>query len=393
MKRFIICAVMSVGAALAGMFGVSGYIEADAVTGVQSQQLAQVVADFAVEPLLRIQGDVDGTNYVDAVRTEFYTTNAASQAKIVALQEGTNGWNAAAALAATALQPSWAATGTVANAQRLVSADGSLIWTEIENGTNWQYCVTNAVGVEGDREKVIVTGWAMYEPGEYNGLPSNTVMSVTYKDDAGDGTWIYASGEWELRLREGMENTIVLSGGWVGIPPLPATITGGTPTISDVTIDWYGPVTNRYPLATQTGTVILLSEHDADAGAHPTLPRSNDVVNIVGAATNPLLSKAEAAATYLPLANIPGPGCTDISASGVISGATYNYLVSSTTNWALSVSASAPRYNYHVRVLSTNNVVFSDMVLFGSYDQGYTNSIVVGPYTGDDWQAQGGMVQ
>lgn len=255
------------------------------------------------EAALRIAGDAANSNHVAAVQAALLETNAAAAVQITglyasnatvfasvgALELGTNAWNAAAALAATALQPSWAVTGTVANAQRLVSADGSLIWTEIENGTNWQYCVTNAVGVEGNRDRIVVVGFThMDESNPYSGPSSNAVF--TGSGVPVDGFFSYSHEQyslfWNLPIEAGMRIWLAGAAAWRSeTTNMPATLKEDFNT-GTVTIDWYGPATNRTQIATQTGTAILISEHNesTDASIHPTLPRSNDVSNIVGEA-------------------------------------------------------------------------------------------------------------
>ena len=145
----------------------------------------------------------------------------------------------------------------------------------------------------------------------------------------------------------------------------------GTPENGTLMIDWV-PVTNTYQVATQEGTVILIGNHDADPDAHPTLARQSEL------------------AGYVATTDIPGPGCTDISAGGVVSGATAAHWFSSATNYTLSVSESAPRYTYSIEVLSTNASTFADGIeLRGAWTPSGTNLVVIAPSTGTLWRAYG----
>jgi hypothetical protein len=147
---------------------------------------------------------------------------------------------------------------------------------------------------------------------------------------------------------------------------------------ADFSTIWTGTLPVQTNDTSQAASVLNISQHNVseDAGTHPTFARVATL------------------ADYVLATSLPGPGCTDISATGVITGTTVNYLFVSATNYVLSVASGAPRYNYHVRVISTNAVTFaSGIELFGSYAPEATNSIVIGSYTGTLWQAQGGPVQ
>jgi len=116
------------------------------------------------------------------------------------------------------------------------------------------------------------------------------------------------------------------------------------------------------------------------------------VARIPAAITNGLLSQAEAAATYLPTANIPGPGCTDLGTGMAVTltGATTAYMASPTGTVTLAVSASAPRYSYALELYGTNAVAMgSGLTLFGSWTPTGTNIVAVVPSTGTLWRVYG----
>jgi len=101
-------------------------------------------------------------------------------------------------------------------------------------------------------------------------------------------------------------------------------------------------------------------------------------------------AQESALAGYVATNAIPGPGCTDISAGGVVAGATAAHWFSSATNYTLSVSESAPRYTYSIEVLSTNAATFAEGIeLRGAWTPSGTNLVVIAPSTGTLWRAYG----
>jgi len=167
----------------------------------------------------------------------------------------------------------------------------------------------------------------------------------------------------------------------------------GGPATGSFTIDFV-LAANRTALATQTDTAILISEHNesTDASIHPTLPRHSDMTNIVGAATTPFLSKAEAAATYLPLANIPGPGCTDLGTSNYfdVSGSTIYYRgTMSGISTATVTKAVSEGWTYALTVVGTNTLIISNATLLNTWTPGGTNTYVFTPSTTNAWEVRG----
>ncbi|HPK71596.1 MAG TPA: hypothetical protein PLN93_06620, partial [Vicinamibacterales bacterium] len=259
------------------------------------------IVGAATNPLLP-KAEALATNAAAAVQiTGLYASNATVFASVGALELGTNGWNAAAALAATALQPDDAAGLTVAEARRLVAADTNS-WSAVEGGTNWLYTISYIA----DTNSLTTTA------GEFG-----AGLTFDFQADRGEFILFKSDGNGQIRWdRETSAtpgliqyvdtlNPIISYANpdhyydWPDPDGMPVTLTEAA-TGKTMTLDWgQRQVTNRVQIGTQPGTVILLSEHDADAGAHPTLPRYDGVSNIVSAATNPLLSKAEAAAAYL----------------------------------------------------------------------------------------------
>ncbi|HPK72457.1 MAG TPA: hypothetical protein PLN93_11005, partial [Vicinamibacterales bacterium] len=217
------------------------WVSPDELQAVSNALASATQEAVEAEALLRIAGDSAGSNRVAEVRAEMLETNAA-----------------VAGALATALQPSWAATGTVANAQRQVAADGSRTWTQVLAGTNWLYTVS------ADTTSVYIasagSGWA--------GPPVGTALVYSqYLDPAsyytgtwgGDATLLAAVGGGPVFLTA----TLLDPPGemqWTGAGDLPATL-GGDGSGNDCVLD-YLPVTNRVQIATQTGTAILISEHN-----------------------------------------------------------------------------------------------------------------------------------
>jgi hypothetical protein len=128
----------------------------------------------------------------------------------------------------------------------------------------------------------------------------------------------------------------------------------GGGSIGTLTLDWV-PATNRYQIATQTGTVIMLTEHNADPTAH----------------------------------NIPAPGCTDLgqSMAVTITGATTSYMAYPTGTVTLAVSATASRYPFSLELYGTNAVTLAaGLTLYGSWTRAHTNIVALVPSTGSVWR-------
>ncbi len=270
---------------------------------------------------------------------------------------------------ATALQPAWATTGTVSRAQMadMLKSPSGRTWLEVANGNTYILEVTNSTSV-----------YVVSTEGEgYNGPAAGTVWSGPPTPEGEMLVWPM-QGDWQLYsvglLGFYVENTVPeddlaynTRSNDGTLPSIATPVIPDSFTLGSLVIDWV-PSTNVYQIATEAGTVILIGNHDADPAAHPTLARTND---------------------------LPSAGCTDISATGIITGTTANYVLFSATNYTLSVSASASRrWNYSVLAVSTGAVTFAEGIrLFGTYSPEATNRIVVGSYTGTLWQAQGGPIQ
>jgi len=347
MKRVIVCAVLCAAlSASAGFFGQSGYIEADIVTGSQSNDIAT-----ALQP-----DDASGLNVATAVSVTGPQSN----------------------MVETALQPSWATTGTVNRAEAaamLVSQVGNS-WLEYgSNGMLYVFQVTNTPVVY-----ISDTNGA-----GYNGPPIGTTWTNAVYVPV--DTWAWDSSGGASLLAGGPSNAVNQSTGFLSY----YDASGGLWASSDgIELSaWMSPVpddafavgifrlswitnTNVFRVATQSGTVILLSEHDGDPDAHPTLPRSNDVINIVSAAgfkggtlpegSNIVLSAGTYTNTITgDLVTIKhyNAGAVDYYGTFAAAGASfYSGLIANTVwgyNGAYRVNAGGDESNWTFPAISSNN--------------------------------------
>ncbi len=299
---------------------------------------------------------------------------------------------------ASALQPSWATTGTVSRAQMadMLKSPSGRTWLEVANGNTYIVEVTNSVDVyvvstagEGYNGPAAGTRWT--------GLDlTNLPLAVFDNADGWDLSFAYPSCVMILE-----SNPFVVPP-WSGqpvettypaLPEGPFQMVSGTPENGSLALDWV-PITNTYQVATQEGTVTLIGNHNADPDAHPTLVRTNHTGNVTvdGTVTATAFAGNGTAVTgVVKTTEIPGPGCTLLSGvAPEVSGATVNYLFSPTNAYTLSVSASAPRYNYGVSVMGTNACTLGTGIsLVGTWTPSGTNLVVIAPSTGTLWRAYG----
>lgn len=262
------------------------YPEADSDTGAlrPSALEARIAAAQAggTNALAQAQAYADAiaaqmTNYADALIVGFAPTGTvASAGTVTGAQSNTID---------TALQPSWATTGTVSRAQMadMLRSPSGRTWLEVANGNTYIVEVTNSVDV-----------YVVSTSGEgYNGPAAGTVFSfVSWAADP-LGLALWESASYDVTTIDPFPNygffTVVEHGGGVALYENESSTdpTAGSYVansgVGSLVIDWV-PITNVYQVATQQGTVILIGGHDADPDAHPTLARASDLAGYV--ATN-----------------------------------------------------------------------------------------------------------
>jgi hypothetical protein len=177
-------------------------------------------------------------------------------------------------------------TGTVTRARmaEMLASPTGKTWTEVgEGGTNYIINVTNTVDV-----------YVVSVEGEgYNGPAVGTVWTGPPTVDGEQSTWT-PNGDWQLYslgvLGFYVENTAVENaiayntrGNEDSLPSTATPVLEDGFTFGTLVLDWV-PATNVYAVATFEGTLIQISQHNADPDAHPTLrpaaPLWRDVTNL-----------------------------------------------------------------------------------------------------------------
>ena len=222
------------------------------------------------------------TNVQAAITAEAAARAAGDLVTMTNWQARVNALTNGAALGATALQPSWAATGTVWAAERL---GGTGSWTTVENGTNWLYTVTATNALSDDTSRLIVAtvGGDMGDPVGDGRMAETGDVWIW---DGASSRYISAESSW------GME-----TGGptvW-GVRDANSRVSSQqtAPTNLFTSTEWtisfiYGtltnsvPVTNRVQVTTEPTVTILTQDavdtHDTNTTAHADIREAIDAI-------------------------------------------------------------------------------------------------------------------
>ena len=191
-----------------------------------------------------------------------------------------------AALGAAALQPAWAATGTVWAAERL---GGTGSWTTVENGTNWLYTVTATNALSDDTSRLIVAT-VEGDMGDPEGPGRMAETGDVWIWDGASSRYISAESSWGMETGGptvwGVRDANSRVSSQQTAPTNLFTSTAWTISFIYGTLTNSVPVTNRVQITTEPTVTILTQDavdtHNTNTTAHPYIRAAID------AATNAL---------------------------------------------------------------------------------------------------------
>jgi hypothetical protein len=358
------------------------YIEATTSTadGLEWQQLT-TSGQVAAEAVLRVAGDLAGSNYADAVST---AAQSAAQAYAGTLMQTGTAARATSAdyatVAGTATNATYATSSGTANlATNATILLGDSAWFTMSGTTGLLYKVTAT-----DTNVIRVVSHSQ----DYNG-PSGPFEGplIVYDYLSWGGTIWWNSAE----------GYSFIGSTWVGTTSsltLPATYHGdedGLYSYGSVTIDW-GLATNAYAIATTADLDAALAAYSTNGHGHAIA----DVTGLQDALDSipdeaEIESIAEAAASAA-LATIPSAGCTDLSTSTnvTVTGMTVTYAAAPSGPYTIGIATNAPRYAYAIEIAGTNAASFAaGITLRGDWTPSGTNLVVLYPGTGTLYRAAG----
>lgn len=361
------------------------YIEATTSTadGLEWQQLT-TSGQVAAEAMLRVAGDLAGSNYADTVSTA--AQSAAQSYAGTLMQTGT---------AARAMSADYATVaGTATNATYVLGPEA---WITMSGTTGLLYKVTatdtNVIRVVSHSQDYNgpMGPWEWWDAPEESALTSGWGAT----DGTADSYIRYAGGGdffWYL------QDELTFNARWVDyVDPgstLPRTLHGysGFGEEGTVTIDW-GLQTNAYAIATTADLANSLAAYATNGHGHAIA----DVTGLQDALDSipdeaEIESIAEAAASAA-LATIPGPGVTTLSGvTPTITGVTIYYDYTPTDAYELRVAPNAPRYGYSVLISGTHAITLGSGLAWegnAAITPALTNRVVLVPHGTTNWNAIG----
>ena len=211
---------------------------------------------------------VSGTNVLGAL--DYYGTNW--QARVNALTNG-------AALGATALQPSWAETGTVIRATEVIGAQSTLIetaWQNPASAADWTWTSNG--------REITLTGYsgpnAVVIPDMLDGLPvtgfGGTFSGNVDITSVGGGVNIKAVGNSAF---EGCSNLSSVTFDQNAPTPTANVFASSTPTIyvSNPHATGWGDTWNGRPVV-RAASMADIASHNTDGTAHPDIREAIDAI-------------------------------------------------------------------------------------------------------------------